>query len=167
MRRRLRRNRETPDTEINITAFMNLMVVLVPFLLVMAVFSRITILELDLPEGGTAATAEPAALELEVIVRGDGLTIADHVSGDVQRLAMTGEGYDLVGLTRHLQQLKARHPDALEATILLEPQVAYEHLVAVMDTVRAVPVERDGEWVQAELFPEISVGEAPAGRTRS
>jgi biopolymer transport protein ExbD len=34
-----------PAAELNITAFMNLMVVLVPFLLMTAVFSHITILD--------------------------------------------------------------------------------------------------------------------------
>ncbi|MEZ5566521.1 MAG: hypothetical protein R3F24_13915 [Gammaproteobacteria bacterium] len=46
-KRRRRRNTETPGLEI--TAFMNLMVVLVPFLLITAVFSRLAIIELNLP----------------------------------------------------------------------------------------------------------------------
>ena len=50
MRSRFRRRRRSQDPgDINITAFMNLMVILVPFLLITAVFSRITILELNLP----------------------------------------------------------------------------------------------------------------------
>ena len=52
VRNRVRRSHlETP--ELNITAFMNLMVVLVPFLLISAVFSQLTILELNLPQGET------------------------------------------------------------------------------------------------------------------
>ena len=47
MRRRLRHRR--PEAELNITAFMNLMVILVPFLLITAVFSQVAILELNLP----------------------------------------------------------------------------------------------------------------------
>ena len=49
-----RRNVET--AELNITAFMNLKVILVPFLLITAVFSRLEVLELNLP--GTST--EPA-----------------------------------------------------------------------------------------------------------
>jgi len=41
--------------ELEITTFLNLMVVLVPFLLITAVFSRITILQLKLPEGAGGA----------------------------------------------------------------------------------------------------------------
>ena len=45
--------RKHPAAELNITAFMNLMVVLVPFLLMTAVFSHITILDLNLPPPGS------------------------------------------------------------------------------------------------------------------
>ncbi|MFC6978348.1 ExbD/TolR family protein [Microbulbifer taiwanensis] len=57
-RRRQGRNKEAP--ELDITAFLNLMVVLVPFLLVSAVFSRVTILELNMPSGaGGGAPDDP------------------------------------------------------------------------------------------------------------
>ena len=49
---------ETP--ELNITTFLNLMVVLIPFLLISAVFSRVTILELSVPtSAGGAASNTP------------------------------------------------------------------------------------------------------------
>ena len=53
---RARRRRKDGDDDINITAFMNLMVILVPFLLITAVFSRLTILELNLPAAESEAT---------------------------------------------------------------------------------------------------------------
>ncbi|MEM7805474.1 MAG: biopolymer transporter ExbD, partial [Pseudomonadota bacterium] len=49
MYRRRGGRRSLEATELNITAFMNLMVILVPFLLITAVFSRLAILELNLP----------------------------------------------------------------------------------------------------------------------
>ena len=68
IRRRSRSRRE--PAELNITAFMNLMVVLVPFLLITAVFSRITILELNLPTAQESeASEEEQALDLTVVVR--------------------------------------------------------------------------------------------------
>ena len=47
--KRIGKKRVEAAVELNITAFMNLMVILVPFLLITAVFSRITVLELNLP----------------------------------------------------------------------------------------------------------------------
>ena len=44
-----RKNRLEQVAEIDVTTFMNLMVILVPFLLVTAVFSRMTVLQLQLP----------------------------------------------------------------------------------------------------------------------
>ena len=44
-RRKGRRSTNEDTAELNITAFLNLMVILVPFLLITAVFSRLAILE--------------------------------------------------------------------------------------------------------------------------
>ena len=48
------------------------------------------------------------------------------------------------------------------ATILLESDTPYDTLVQVMDKVRVLEVENAGQTVQAELFPDISIGDAPA-----
>lgn len=61
-----RKDKEVP--ELDITTFLNLMVVLIPFLLISAVFSRVTVLELDVPTGGAGKVDKPK-LVLEVIVR--------------------------------------------------------------------------------------------------
>ena len=78
MRRRLRRKHVHEPPEINITAFMNLMVILVPFLLITAVFSRITILELNLPAYSEQSAQSPAQFQLEVIVRQDTIDVGDR-----------------------------------------------------------------------------------------
>lgn len=161
-RRRLRQE----EADLNITAFMNLMVALVPFLLIMAVFSRVAILELHLPKGQAAASQEPP-LNLEVIVRGDSLTVADHGAGQLQEIPNRDGGHDLAALSAHLQRIKARVPKATAATILLEPQVPYEQLVQVMDALRVLPTVQEGQPVKAELFPDISIGDAPPRERRS
>jgi biopolymer transport protein ExbD len=161
-RRAAARHRE--PVELNITAFMNLMVVLVPFLLVMAVFSRIAILELNLPSGAGGQTDEPEAfsLTLEVVVRADRLVIQDRNEGLLSELPMTDAGeQDLAGLSDYLQRVKAEYPDVTAVTVLLEPEIPYELVVAVMDTVRLFR-SADATGVQlGELFPDISIGDAP------
>ncbi|MCW4212751.1 MAG: biopolymer transporter ExbD, partial [Candidatus Thiodiazotropha lotti] len=47
MRGRFRHHHK--EAELNITAFLNLMVILIPFLLITAAFSRFSIIELYLP----------------------------------------------------------------------------------------------------------------------
>ena len=165
MRRRWRRARKDPG-DINITAFMNLMVILVPFLLITAVFSRITILELNLPP---ASSGEPnkqtPELALEVVVRQEALEVGDRHGGLIKRLENTAEGYDLAQLSELLRQIKARHPEKLDASVLLEPDIPYDNLVQVMDAVRVAEISQDGETVMTELFPEISIGDAPRKST--
>jgi biopolymer transport protein ExbD len=166
MRRRLhRRSGSSELPEINITAFMNLMVILVPFLLITAVFSRITILELNLPAAAAQTQQDKQALQLEIIVRKDSIEVGDLAGGLLKRIDITSSGHDLQQLSDLLQAVKARFPDKLDATLLLEADVPYETVVAVMDKVRAASVVQAGSVLQAELFPEISIGDAPVTRT--
>ena len=161
MRRRRYRRRNKEEAELSITAFMNLMVILVPFLLITAVFSKISILELDLPSKSEVIKNNPKKLELEIVVRENSLRIQDRRRGALKTIKNTQEGYELVGLNDYLQGLKSKYQDISTATILLEPNITYDVLVQIMDAVRVAEVERDGEKVFADLFPDISVGDAP------
>ena len=140
MRRRLRRKHVHEPPEINITAFMNLMVILVPFLLITAVFSRITILELNLPAGGEAAAGDNKSFELEIIVRQESIEVGDRDGGLLQRIAMTEGRHDYAQLSTLLQQVKARYPDKRDVTLLLEPAIPYDIVVQTMDSVRMARV---------------------------
>jgi hypothetical protein len=64
-------------------------------------------------------------------------------------------------LNRKLQDVKGTFPDQKTVTLLLESDIAYEVLVQVMDAVRSYRIEQPGEFTRAELFPEISIGDAP------
>jgi biopolymer transport protein ExbD len=165
MKRRWRKSHLSEPAEVNITAFMNLMVILVPFLLITAVFSRITILDLNLPVPGTPQAErqpdETEQLQLEVIVRQNVIEVGDRKRGLLKAVAVTSDGGHLKEISALLQEIKARHPDKQDITLLLEQDIAYQRLVAMMDTLRVARVEEDGETVTAELFPTISVGDAP------
>ncbi len=167
MKRRWRKKLASEPTEVNITAFMNLMVILVPFLLITAVFSRITILELNLPTEGAPSKAavkdDKEQLKLEVIVRKNVVEISDRKRGLLKSVAITQDGSYLLEISDLLQQIKARFPDKQDITLLLEMDTSYDQLVEMMDTLRVARVERDGEVVMAELFPTISIGDAPSG----
>jgi biopolymer transport protein ExbD len=158
---RSRRRRKPEAEEMNITAFMNLMVVLVPFLLLTAVFSRLSIVELNLPSGAPPPPDFEQSFELEVIVRKDRIEVADRGSGVLGEFVQGAKGYDYAALREKLKQVKAQFPDVIAATILLEPDTSYDVIVQVMDTVRTFPAQQGSQVVQAELFPEISVGDAP------
>jgi biopolymer transport protein ExbD len=137
--------------------------VLVTFLLMTAVFSRTVILQLNLPASQTEFKDPPPGLQLEVMVRKDMLVVADRNSGPLAPLPNTGEGYDYDGLTTYLKRVKAKFPEKTDASILLEPDTPYDVLVQVMDRVRVFEDKQGLNIVQAELFPDISIGDAPQG----
>jgi biopolymer transport protein ExbD len=149
--------------ELNITTFLNLMVVLVPFLLITAVFSRITILELNLPTGaGDASKVNKPSMSVEVIVRDKGLEVGNGKTVLV-RFPKENDQYDLQTLSEYLLKVKAKYLDKKDAIVLMEPDIEYENLVAVMDAVRIAEVVQgeDPEPQEIELFPNISIGDAP------
>ena len=154
--RRLRKD----AAHLEITAFINLIVVLVPFLLSVAVFTRLSVMELSLPAPSSAVEQlKVDKLQLEVVVRRDGLEVGDRIGGLIQRVASTPSGHDLRALSALMVQLKARFPDQAEATVLAEPDTPYDQLVQVMDAVRSSPTPRG--TLHAEMFPRISIGDAP------
>jgi len=119
MRGRFRRHRTEPQ-EMNITAFMNLMVILVPFLLITAVFSRLTILELNLPAGSSGAT-DTQQLQLEIIIRGDALEIGEHSRGVIRRIDKTAKGHDTKTLSQVLRQVKEKFRTRPTPRFFLKP----------------------------------------------
>jgi biopolymer transport protein ExbD len=165
--RRGRRRQNDDTAELNITAFMNLMVILVPFLLITAVFSRLAILELNLP-GSSTEPVEPQdqVFQLEIIVRSDKIEVGDRNQGLLGIYPNTDDGYDYVAVGNKLTELKERYPDKTDASILLEQDIPYDTLVQIMDKVRVsveieVNEDEQGIIVRTDLFPDISIGDAP------
>jgi biopolymer transport protein ExbD len=159
---RSRRNhaRYRGRNDLNIVPMIDMMVILVFFLLFTAVFSNTNILELKLPAPNSSMPELPKGLELEVVVRKDRLDIQDRTTGILRSLPVTPAGLDFKGLNEFLQFVKSKYPDKTNATVLAETDTPYETLVATMDAVRVWTVD-DGKFTRAELFPDISVGDAP------
>ncbi len=164
MIRSRRGGRHNTDTaELNITAFMNLMVILVPFLLITAVFSRLAILELSLP-GSSTEPVDPQdqTFQLEIIVRSDKIEVGDRNQGLLGIYPNSEDGeYDYEALSNKLSELKQRYPEKTDASILLESEIEYNTLVQVMDRVRIEELIEDDSVVHNDLFPDISIGDAP------
>jgi biopolymer transport protein ExbD len=147
--------------DLNIVPMIDMMVILVFFLIFTAVFSKTNVLQLNLPANAQSAAPElPKGLKLEIIVRPNDIVVNDRNSGPLKTFANTASGYDLDDLSLFMRQVKSQFPDMTDATVLLAPNVSYDSLVQVMDTVRVYqePVQ---PFSKAELFPDISLGDAP------
>jgi len=161
-RKRRYRRTDKDIPEMDITTFLNLMVVLVPFLLITAVFSRVTILELNLPTSSGSSAPTKLKLNIEVIVRSKGLEIGNG-RRVVARFPKVEDEYDFASLSKHLLEIKKNYPDKTDATVLMEPDIEYDLLVHVMDAVRIAEVSQSAEGIydKVALFPDISIGDAP------
>lgn len=170
LKRRIKRPKK--DAELDITSFMNLMIVLVPVLLMMMVFSRITVIELNLPglqgEGSTDAIAEK---QLEVLVGNEGMAVFFPEGYLVKSLpAQAGTGGEIVqdwdGLELILRQLKqtllAKGVEKKNVTLLINDDVPYQHIITLLETTRSYKDVVAASVVDAELFPEVGFADVPA-----
>ena len=94
-------------------------------------------------------------------MRPDALDVGDRIGGLIQHIPNTDKGYDTVALAGLIEQIKAKFPDKTSATVLAQPDTPYDALVQVMDAVRAKRVAHGPKVTVTELFPEISIGDAP------
>ena len=161
-KRRHYKRRVGATYEIDVTTFLNLMVVLVPFLLITAVFSRLTIVELNLPSAAGGPSSNEDNFRVEVIVREAGMEISNG-SATIASIPKKDDEYDFESLSELVVELKREYPEQEAASVLMEPRIPYDYLIQVMDTVRAVevPTGVDDQVELFALFSEISVGDAP------
>lgn len=166
MARRNRRKKKLLETDImellNLTPLMDVFTVLVVFLLITAVFTSITIMELSVPTNAGASVSSKPNFTIEVIVRKAGLEIANGSSVEAA-IPNIDDKYDLKKLSEILLRLKAQYPEKEDATVLMEPKVEYDYLIQIMDAVRGAEVRAEGskEVEKIVLFPKISIGDAP------
>lgn len=166
-----KRKRMEATVELNITAFMNLMVILVPFLLITAVFSRMTVLELNLPAlNAKAKENAEIKLQLQVVITQDALVVQDATLGKMKTIPRSDEsGVPFVDLQRKvwkpfgefLLQLKTRFANEQSIALLMDRSVDYKTMIAVMDRVRSIDVVQAASLETVVLFPQISIGDIP------
>lgn len=156
-RRSRRRTKEVEIPELNVTPFMNLMIVLVPVLLLSLVFTHTTVIELDFPAATRGNSGEVQHLEISIL-KGE-LVIADQ-RGVIKRLPKVDGEHDFVGLNAAMLSAKQQMPNKRDALILLEPDTDYQALVYVMDNIRYYQPEVGETPELIELFPDMSLGDA-------
>lgn len=170
-----RRTKVKEDADLDITSFMNLMIVLVPVLLMMMVFSRITVVELNLPGLGGESTAEEIKQEkLELLVTPDAIDIFFPQGYLVQSIPnITVEQpsgqhlntYDFASMQEVLKQVKqtllSNGVDKKDITLLLPEDLDYQSIVSLIDNTRSYKDVLIADVVDAELFPEVSLALAP------
>ena len=160
--RRLERNHaRRRGRGINIVPMLDVMVILTFFLIFTAVFSKTSVLEVNLPVPGTQAASTPPRFELELVLRRSGVDVAERGTGVLATIPAIATGQDVAGLAEYLAGLKQKVPDVTSATLLVADDVDYDTIVQVMDATRARQVVDGAKIVREPLFPQVALGDAP------
>ncbi len=159
--------RHNEDPELDITSFMSLMIVLVPVLLMMMVFSHITILELQLPNPDNAQAAEANKVKhLELAVDEHALALYYPQGALLKRIEKVDGKHDYATLVQALKEVKflldQKGIEKTEINLLLAANTNYQTIVSVMDSVRSYQTVVAASLVDAELFPDISLADLPS-----
>lgn len=165
----VRRNRMQETVELNITAFMNLMVILVPFLLITAVFSRMTVLDLTLPSLDAAANdASDKPFFLQLTVRKDQYYFQDGRSGlPLKIISRSQEDPNWNEFDAFIKRVKFKFPDSQNANLLIDKDITYRTMIQVMDHVKSYSDVVAATLETYELFPNVSIGDAPQAEQTS
>src|SRR5690606_15575214 len=123
------------------------------------VFSRMTVLELNLPSLDEAKknSQEELDLSLQLIVRENSLDIQDANLGLIRRVERSTGNENWKTFTQVLIEIKTRFPEEQSITLLLEPGISYKTMIEVMDHVRSAEVVQLASLETVELFPDISI----------
>lgn len=130
---------EAPD--LDVTHVMNLLVILIPFLVSMAVFTQISSINFSLPPAasddgsGAASVPESDKLDISIAITNTGFILAG--TGQVMPPIPKVNGvYDLTTLDKILRAVKMNYPQQEDIILLVEQEVLYEDIVSVMDVCR-------------------------------
>jgi len=130
------------------------------------VFSRITVLDITLPPAAEQGADATDHKQLELVIRQGSMRL-DYPQGVLlKQIQLLEDGaYDFELLSLALQevkrQLREQGVEHSTITLLSEPEIDYQAIVTVMDTVRSFKALVAASVVDAALFPEISFGDAP------
>lgn len=134
-----KRGDDSQDFELNIASIIDCFTVLIAFMLASASFLAIGILDAGVAAAGaTANTTKPPSVNLTLQLMPDH-KIQLKLNGKANRtnmLAGVSGDWDLAGLTKGLNGLKAQYPDLNAITLTADNTIEYKDVIKTMDTVR-------------------------------
>ena len=127
------------DTDVNLTAVMNIFLILIPFLLLTASFVRIAVLELTLPSLDRASQqtilkSESTVLNILLIKEEELQLNSPGLKFD--KIAKLVDDYNWPELKTQLQSVKTKFPESQDIIISPESTIHYQTIIAIMDLCR-------------------------------
>lgn len=144
------KGRRAVSADLNLVPFIDLMSVLITFLLITAVWTQISMMQIGSSIYGRKSEDEPPPEikpETQVVLRFDILETGYRVQFENNKyfVPKIGDVYDAERVAGFLLLVKEKYPNKEDAVISMEDQLPYEHLIQAMDVL-----------LKAQ-FPKISV----------
>ncbi|MBV2167913.1 MAG: biopolymer transporter ExbD [Bdellovibrio sp.] len=126
------------NIELNLVPFIDLMSVLITFLLITAVWTQVSMIQIGSSLYGKKSDTQPAptpppnadvVLKVDVKEMGYVLTVGRQVIS----LPMVNEQFDEAGLVAQLQRVKQLYPEKVDAVVSVADAIPYEQLIKAMD----------------------------------
>ncbi|HTR97633.1 MAG TPA: biopolymer transporter ExbD [Candidatus Acidoferrales bacterium] len=150
---RIRSSRTTVNCDLELRPLMNVFIVLIPMLLMSAVFMEIRVIEMSLPRRAASVAALPAAapLELELhvesgayVLAGRGVTPASFARKPASARDGAPDATTSAQLESALAAIVAAHPGTRDIKIVVESPTRYQEIVSLMDLARAAGLPEAG-----------------------
>ena len=126
------------NVDLNLVPFIDLMSVLITFLLITAVWTQVSMIQIGsslyakkLDDQTPPPPLPLAEIVLKVDVKGAGYVLT--VGKQVLSLPKIQNEYDEAGLLAQLQRVKQLYPDKIDAVVSVSDEVQYEQLIKAMD----------------------------------
>lgn len=126
------------NIDLNLVPFIDLMSVLITFLLITAVWTQVSMIQIGSSLYGKKSDSQPAPtpppnadVVLKVEVKSTGYQVV--VGKDQISLPQKDGAYDDVGLLAQLQRVKQLYPEKVDAVVAVEDTLAYESMIKTMD----------------------------------
>lgn len=126
------------DAAINLVPYIDMLMTIMTFLMMTAVWTQIAMLEVQNASGGPPDQEQEEKDEekpkpIIVLITENALKIQEE-GGELKELPSNGDQYDLEGAKATLKALKDAKPERVEVKIQAEDGVKYEDIVKVIDT---------------------------------
>jgi biopolymer transport protein ExbD len=129
--------RDIELVELDVTPVMNLFMVLIPFLVSMAVFTQVAIIDFNLPPGQSTnqQAGETKELDISIVITNSGFRIVG--TGKKLDLVPRWRGeYQFDKLRALLKAIKFQYPSQKSVVLVLDNEVLYDDIVKFMDVCR-------------------------------
>lgn len=126
------------NVDLNLVPFIDLMSVCIIFLLITAVWTQVSMIQLGSSIYSKKTSEEPitpppfseVVLRVDVLPEGFRLLVGTELTSIPKR---SNGNYDKEGLVARLERVKKRYPDKVDGVASVRDNVYYKHLIEAMD----------------------------------